>query len=70
MKLQDEIVDLLQHYSHDENLTFSMATLSSRSSFMTKLERTINTSSLKHEDVVVNLSSRNAATVSVFNLKA
>jgi hypothetical protein len=70
MKLQDEIVGLLQHYSHDENLTFSTATLSSRSLFMTKLERTMNTSSLKHEDVVVNLSSGNAATVSVFNLEA
>jgi hypothetical protein len=30
----------------------------------------MNTSSLKHEDVVVNLSSGNAATVSVFNLEA
>ncbi len=70
MKLQDEIVGLLQHYSHDKNLTLSMATLSSRSLFMTKLKRTMNTSSLKHEDVVVNLSSGNAATVSVFNLKA
>jgi hypothetical protein len=27
LKLQDEIVGLLQHYSHDNNLTFSMATL-------------------------------------------
>jgi hypothetical protein len=47
----------------------STATLSSRSSFMTKLERTMNTYSLKHKDVVVNLSSGNAANVSVFNLK-
>jgi hypothetical protein len=63
MRLQDEIVGLLQHYSHDKNLTFSTATLSSRSLFMTKLKRTMNTSSLKHKDVVVNLSSGNAATV-------
>jgi hypothetical protein len=70
LKLQDEIVGLLQHYSHDNNLTFSTATLSSRASFMTKLKRTMNTSSLKHEDVVVNLSSGTAATVSVFNLEA
>ncbi len=43
LKLQDEIVGLLQQYSHDKNLTFSTATLSSRSSFMTKLERTMMT---------------------------
>jgi hypothetical protein len=30
MKLQDEIVGLLQYYSHDKNFTFSRATLSSR----------------------------------------
>ena len=70
LKLQDEIVGLLQNYSHDEKLTFSTATLSSRASFMTKLERTMNTSSLKHDDVIVNLTSGTAATVSVFNLEA
>jgi hypothetical protein len=43
LKLQDEIVGLLQQYSHDKNLTFSTATLSSRSLFMTKLERTMIT---------------------------
>jgi hypothetical protein len=70
LKLQDEIVGLLQHYSHDKNLNFSTATLSSRALFMTKLERTMDTSSLKHDDVVVNLSSGTAANVSVFNLEA
>jgi hypothetical protein len=70
LKLQDEIVGLLQQYSQDKNLTFSTATLSSRSSFMTKLERTMNTSPLKPDNAVVNLSSRTLATVSVFNLEA
>jgi len=66
LKVHDEIVGLLKdHSSTSDSLPFSTDLLLSRNHFLTKLEKIMDVSKLKHEDVQVKLSSGGVASVAV-----
>jgi hypothetical protein len=68
----DEIIDLVKRYSstQDNCLPFSSELLLTWKHFMKKLEKSLELSKLKHEDVEVKLSSGGVDSVAVFDLKA
>jgi hypothetical protein len=72
LKVHDEIVGLLKSHSNtrDNTLPFSTDLLLTRNHFMSKLEKSLEVSKLKHKDVEVNLSSGGKASVAVYNLEA
>jgi hypothetical protein len=72
LTVRDEIIDLVKRYSstQDNSLPFSSELLLARKHFMKKLEKSLEVSELKHNDVEVKLSSGGVASVAVFNLKA
>jgi len=72
LKVHDEIVGLLKNHSNtsDNMLPFSTNLLLTRNHFMAQLEKIMDVTKLKHEDVEVNLSNGGVASVAVYDLEA
>ena len=72
LKVHDEIVGLLKCHSNtrDNTLPFSTDLLLTRNHFLSKLEKSLDVSKLKHKDVEVRLSSGGTASVAVYDLEA
>ena len=72
LKVHDEIVGLLKSHSNtrDNTLPFSTDLLLTRNHFMSKLEKSLDVSKLKHKDIEVNLSSGGIASVAVYDIEA
>ncbi len=56
LKVHDEIISVIKRHSNDQSLTFSSHNLKTRSSQLKDLERNMDTSKLKPQDVDVNLA--------------
>jgi hypothetical protein len=72
LKVHDEIVGLLKSHfnTRDNTLPFSTDLLLTRNHFLSKLEKSLDVSKLKHKDIEVKLSSGGAASVAVYDLEA
>jgi hypothetical protein len=69
LKVHDEIISVIKRHSNDQSLIFSSYNLRTRSSLLKDLERNMDTSKLKPQDVDVNLTFGGQATISGFNLE-
>ncbi len=72
LTVHNEIIDLVKRYSstQDNSLPFFSELLLAQKHFMKKLEKSLEVSKLKHDNVEVKLSSGGVASVAVFHLKA
>ncbi len=55
LKVHDEIISVIKRHTNDQSLTLSSHNLRTRSSLLKDLERNMDTSKLKTQDVDVNL---------------
>jgi hypothetical protein len=69
IKVHNEIILVIKRHTYDHSLTFSSQNLKTRSSLLKDLERNMDTSKLKLQDVDVNLTFGGQATTSVFDLE-
>ncbi len=69
LKVHDEIISVIKRYNNEQSLTFSSHNLKTRSSLLKDLERNMDTSKLKPQDVDVNLTFGRQATIYVFGLE-
>ncbi len=69
LKVHDDIISVIKRHSNDQSLTFSYHNLKTRSSLLKDLERNMDTSKLKPQDVDVNLLFGGQATISIFDLE-
>jgi hypothetical protein len=72
LTVHNEIIDLVKRYSstEDNSLPFSSELLLVQKHFMKKLEKSLEVSKVKHDDIEVKLSSVGVASVAVFDLEA
>jgi hypothetical protein len=70
LKVHAEIISVIKRHTNDQCLTFSSHNLKTRSSLLKDLERNMDMSKLKPQDVDVNLTFGGQATISAFDLEA
>jgi hypothetical protein len=70
LKLQDEIIALIQQHSSGRELAFSSDNLQNRSAFVKTLGNNFQMDTLKHKDVVVPGAKDGSNSVTVFSLEA
>jgi hypothetical protein len=70
LNLHNEIIDVIKKHSSGSKLLFSSDTLQNRTPFLYRIERHLNTSQLKPQDILVDLNGGVKANVTVFNIEA
>ncbi len=70
LKLQEEIIALIQQHFIDRALAFSSDYLQNRSAFVKSLGKNFQTDTLKHKDVIVPGAKDGSNSVTVFSLEA
>lgn len=70
LKLQDELIALIQQHSTNQTLAFSSDNLQNRSAFVKSLGKNFQTDTLKHKDVIVPGAKDGSNSVAVFSLEA
>ena len=70
LSLHDELIDLIKHYSDNDQLNFSAENLRSREGMVSNLEKVFKTTPMKPTNVNVKLKSGALATVATFDVEA